>query len=312
MSANILNNSFEQWSTEEFCPIDLHTAASIGCLEKVQEIIKNSVHKEVNLCNRDGWTPLMYAACYGDSRVVRFLLKAGADPNHSHRKCSTPLIVATKSGDLESAIILVENGADVNSRDFNEWTALFYAASYGHRAIQHMLISKGSRVNQSDTREGMTPLLLAAAAGHELIVKDLLQCGASLSASSKSGDTALSLALKNGHVKVKNVIDAHLFHKQDSIPPMLKSPVSFSAPSSVRELLDIVGLSKYYPIFESHGIDLTKFFSLTDENLKEMGIVLIGPRKKIANAISRWKSSHQFAANTAVSAVPTKAIGHEL
>ncbi|XP_071498180.1 ankyrin repeat and SAM domain-containing protein 3-like [Diadema antillarum] len=55
-------------------------------------------------------------------------------------------------------------------------------------------------------------------------------------------------------------------------------------------LLGSLGLTKYLHIFEEQEIDLRVFLTLTDSDLKEVGIRLMGPRRKLTNAIARWHS----------------------
>ncbi|ESO88400.1 hypothetical protein LOTGIDRAFT_125983 [Lottia gigantea] len=73
------------------------------------------------------------------------------------------------------------------------------------------------------------------------------------------------------------------FPGQQIIPP--------NYPHDLSTLLENHGLSKYLPIFEEQDVDLTVFLSLTDNDLKEIGIKLFGPRKKMTNAIARWHSN---------------------
>ncbi|KAJ3106810.1 hypothetical protein HDU97_005517 [Phlyctochytrium planicorne] len=50
-------------------------------------------------------------------------------------------------------------------------------------------------------------------------------------------------------------------------------------------LLDSLDLSAYIPTFTEQEVDLNMFLTLGDADLKELGIKLFGPRKKIMNAI---------------------------
>ncbi|WAR06507.1 ANKS3-like protein [Mya arenaria] len=59
-------------------------------------------------------------------------------------------------------------------------------------------------------------------------------------------------------------------------------------PRDLAALLEDLGLSKYVPTFEEQDVDLQVFLSLNDNDLKEIGIKLFGPRKKMMNAIARW------------------------
>ncbi|XP_011660395.2 ankyrin repeat and SAM domain-containing protein 3 isoform X3 [Strongylocentrotus purpuratus] len=60
--------------------------------------------------------------------------------------------------------------------------------------------------------------------------------------------------------------------------------------SGLKELLESLSLIKYLHIFEEQEIDLRVFLTLTDSDLREVGIKLMGPRRKLTNAIARWHS----------------------
>uniref|UniRef100_A0A3B5KZ47 Ankyrin repeat and sterile alpha motif domain containing 3 n=1 Tax=Xiphophorus couchianus TaxID=32473 RepID=A0A3B5KZ47_9TELE len=68
----------------------------------------------------------------------------------------------------------------------------------------------------------------------------------------------------------------------------------FSLPVSLQDLaefLEQIGFSKYLPLLEEQDIDLRIFLTLTENDLKEIGITLFGPKRKMTSAIARWHSS---------------------
>lgn len=58
-----------------------------------------------------GWTPLHFATILERKKVVRLLLKNGADPNLGDRRGRTPLHFANEGGDSSMPLLLVEWGA---------------------------------------------------------------------------------------------------------------------------------------------------------------------------------------------------------
>ncbi|GFR86517.1 ankyrin repeat and SAM domain-containing protein 3 [Elysia marginata] len=76
-------------------------------------------------------------------------------------------------------------------------------------------------------------------------------------------------------------------------PTVQQSPVvaNNDGPKDLKDMLGQLGLLKYLDKFEEQDVDLQVFLSLTDNDLKELGIKLFGPRKKMTNAIARWHSS---------------------
>ena len=59
------------------------------------------------------------------------------------------------------------------------------------------------------SRSGNTPLLLAADAGQEALVQALIQHGADVNASNHAGESALSLAVRHGHVQIATLLLEH-------------------------------------------------------------------------------------------------------
>ncbi|KAG7272830.1 hypothetical protein CRUP_025810 [Coryphaenoides rupestris] len=57
------------------------------------------------------------------------------------------------------------------------------------------------------------------------------------------------------------------------------------------EFLEQIGFSKYLPLLEEQDIDLRIFLTLTENDLKEVGITLFGPKRKMTHAIARWHSN---------------------
>ncbi|CAL8305032.1 unnamed protein product [Lota lota] len=57
------------------------------------------------------------------------------------------------------------------------------------------------------------------------------------------------------------------------------------------EFLEQMGFSKYLPLLEEQDIDLRIFLTLTENDLKEVGITLFGPKRKMTHAIARWHSN---------------------
>ncbi|XP_076826506.1 ankyrin repeat and SAM domain-containing protein 3 isoform X2 [Brachyhypopomus gauderio] len=68
-------------------------------------------------------------------------------------------------------------------------------------------------------------------------------------------------------------------------------PSSYAGPKDLAEFLGQIGFSKYLPLLEEQDIDLRIFLTLTENDLKEVGITLFGPKRKMTSAIARWHSN---------------------
>lgn len=108
-----------------------------------------------------------------------------------HQRESTPLALAARSGDTRQIRALVAAGADPNAYDpgGNDWTPLLNAVHKHQLASAEALIAAGADPNRA-APSGLTPLEMAAGYGHADMVALLLRHGAR--ATSDAFDAALS------------------------------------------------------------------------------------------------------------------------
>ncbi|XP_031217087.1 ankyrin repeat and SAM domain-containing protein 3 isoform X2 [Mastomys coucha] len=71
----------------------------------------------------------------------------------------------------------------------------------------------------------------------------------------------------------------------------LSSEASIESNEDLATLLEQIGCLKYLQVFEEQDVDLRIFLTLTESDLKEIGITLFGPKRKMTSAIARWHSS---------------------
>ncbi|XP_065114835.1 ankyrin repeat and SAM domain-containing protein 3 isoform X2 [Paramisgurnus dabryanus] len=74
-------------------------------------------------------------------------------------------------------------------------------------------------------------------------------------------------------------------------PSSSRQHPSYTGPKDLAEFLEQVGFRKYLPLLEEQDIDLRIFLTLTENDLKEVGITLFGPKRKMTSAIARWHSN---------------------
>lgn len=126
------------------------------------------------LCKQDerGFTPLMWAAAFGEKAMVDFLLEKGADPKTIARERESALTLASSGGYADIVECLLKHGVDINTYDWNGGTPLLYAVRGNHVKCVEALLAKGADMTvESDS--GYTPMALAIALGHKKIQKVL-------------------------------------------------------------------------------------------------------------------------------------------
>ncbi|KAH0490177.1 hypothetical protein TgHK011_001657 [Trichoderma gracile] len=166
------------------------------------------IKAEINDARR---APLAVASEYGHLKTARILLDHGADPNigGGPGNQSTPLwFAAVKAGNATMASLLLKNGADPSHELLASSPLLIdmiaSPASTGDKLEMLDVLTRDRSLNLFNVadRNGMTPLLHAAAAGDLDIVQWLLNHEADVDARDSRGCCALYYALVNKHERL--------------------------------------------------------------------------------------------------------------
>ena len=104
----------------------------------------------LDIRNRQGWTPLMMAAYANDLPIATILMDAGADVNAATKKGTTVLMyaktVAARHNRLDLICLLLERGADAQAVDLTGQSVLDYARFEGNlvvvRFIEEWIVKK--------------------------------------------------------------------------------------------------------------------------------------------------------------------------
>jgi len=81
--------------------------------------------------NKDGWSPLHYAATGGSAAIVKLLLSKGATLEARSPNGTTPLMMAARYGNEEAVDALLAAGADRTAKNDLGMDASAFAASAG-------------------------------------------------------------------------------------------------------------------------------------------------------------------------------------
>jgi len=184
----------------------LHCASYFGIVELAEALIEVGGH-DINQTDCNGFTPLMWAAHWGNEGVVRLLLAMDdVIPDKPNNDGQTPLLQASFKGH-EGVVRLLLARADVNpgQRDIDGSTPFSHACFGGHEAVVRLLLARGVS-SDNPNNDGQTPLSDASFMGHEGVVRLLLARGVSPDRPDKDGYTPLSQAARGGHEGVVRVL----------------------------------------------------------------------------------------------------------
>ncbi|KAL8910597.1 MAG: hypothetical protein Q9171_004136 [Xanthocarpia ochracea] len=176
------------------------------CRAQILEVISKENIRAITVYVSDASTrlcherleSLAYAAAFGLTSIVNYLLNEGVDVNQANRSAITALISAVAAGNVDTVRALLAADADVNKGD-NWWgvAPLVRAAGAGYVDTVRALLAANADVDRVPLYAD-TPLMKAADKGHDEIVQILLDNEANIEAAGCSGETALLLAAKRG------------------------------------------------------------------------------------------------------------------
>ncbi|MGE0207467.1 MAG: ankyrin repeat domain-containing protein, partial [Candidatus Babeliales bacterium] len=127
-------------------------------IPKVQSILAQGV--AINQGERDQ-TPLMYAAYWGKTEIVKLLLVHNPEINKQDDSGCNALLLALKSLYKQEIIeMLLDAGADVNMPDKDGMTPFLQAASSSDLSLIKLMLKKGAHVH-SQSNDGTTALIYA-------------------------------------------------------------------------------------------------------------------------------------------------------
>ena len=136
-------------------------------LKKVKELVADGA--DVNIQDERGFTPLMWASYYGQTKIVKELIAHDADLNKQDEVGGTALLLAVSAGpkNMETIKALIDAGADMSIQDNEGWTALKTAVGARYGEISRLLNEAERRKNASKIP---TPIKIG---GYSLMVKML-------------------------------------------------------------------------------------------------------------------------------------------
>jgi ankyrin repeat protein len=205
----------------------------------------------VNARDRNGVTPLQYAAAMGTLDAMRALIARGADVNAADKGGATALLWA--ACDPDRVALLLAHGARADAKTNGGRTPLMAASACEQAAgAVNLLLAKGADSN-AVAADGQSPLVEAAFSGGPSIARQLLAAGARADVADAGGFTALmgavgwddvelvrTLLARGARVNAANTFAGKVVHGDIQLKKLtaLMMAVPFGSPALVRLLLD--------------------------------------------------------------------------
>ena len=142
---------------------DIFTLVAVGDLEGVKEVVEKDQEKLKATEGEDGAKPLHWAVRHNREDMVKRLMELGANVEVSDKDGETPLLYACRDGHASMVRLLVDKfGANMAVTGLDGQTGLHRVADRGREGALEALISLGAEINARDAK-GKTPLHLASA-----------------------------------------------------------------------------------------------------------------------------------------------------
>ena len=203
------------------CPADLSTLPTCDTTAEINTNITGELNDlalshlfisaglSLNSQNKQGQTPLMIAAAKGNLRLVKLLLKMGADATICDHSGSSALGYALISGHPDIIILLKQHKATGGKEE-----QMLQAVAAGDTAKVELFIQNGMGVKGVDSI-GQTAALIAALHGQETMLKLLIDYGVKIDESNKCERRLLNLAVAHNNddavrLLIKHGADVHM------------------------------------------------------------------------------------------------------
>jgi ankyrin repeat protein len=191
------------------------TALMWAAAEGHRDVVAGLVEMGANVdaASKTGFTALVFAAIKDDVPSIKTLLGAGANPNVALLSGAKPLLVAMQYHHTAAALALLGGGADIDVRDRAGNTTLHLAAQAGDMDLVRALLAKradpnartpkslapagargGGGFGRGITSGEQTPLMMAARADHEDVMRALVASGADPALRAQDGASVLMAA----------------------------------------------------------------------------------------------------------------------
>jgi ankyrin repeat protein len=155
-----------RWLIQAGAPVTFHEHCALGNLLEVKSILTKQPEL-IDQFSSDGFQALGLAAFFGQSEVVEYLIKEGAEVNTPSKNpmMVRPLHSSVAARHMRVTELLLEAGAEINCYQKDGYTPLHEAAGNGQLEMVQLLLCFGAKKDVHLT-DGRTPIDLARENGY--------------------------------------------------------------------------------------------------------------------------------------------------
>lgn len=207
-------------------------------------------------------TPLHWAARSGNISMVVFLINAGANPLLYDNEGFSTIHLASMFGHTSIVAFLLAKGVDADMPDKINATALMYAAQRIHnRDPAQLLITFNARLNAQDIN-GNTPLHYCVQFNNSIVMRSLLDKGASLEIKNNKNLTPFELAIERKKQNIVFMLSSYANDNKTYVPKIFH-PLSTN--KDIRRLV-----TRAFPFFT-----LFYFGSILETSMMSIAVKLL-------------------------------------
>ncbi|MFC1493002.1 ankyrin repeat domain-containing protein [candidate division KSB1 bacterium] len=173
---------------------DIFTAIRNKDIAAVREYVENDPEL-INTKDRNQMTPLYFAAYYGITDAVDYLIEKGSDVKYRRSNGEAAIHLASYFNFTEVVRLLVENGEDVSVESYRGRTPIYSAIEGGAKDVADYLLDNGAEVPLIGSY-----LHRAAKKGLKRVVDLMIENGVEVTLEFDGGSTLLHSAAEGGLV----------------------------------------------------------------------------------------------------------------
>jgi len=180
----------------------LYSATVGGNLETIQYLAKQGL--DITAPNPQGSTLLHLASSFGHTNVIQYLMRQeqfAGNLDIKDNQGDTPLGLSVKNGHLKIVKLLLKQGANIDTQNNAGYRIIHLAVISNSVELLSYLFDQGIKLD-TPSKDELLPLHLAAIEGKVKVIQFFRKKGLDINQPDNKGLKPFDLAVKNGHLEL--------------------------------------------------------------------------------------------------------------